>query len=281
MMAAEMHSAAHPKRRSLVLGLALPALVIVILPLVPIVPMSFTRTNVVAFLPHEWGLRAYELLFAAPEWQTAFVFSLEAAALAMVFAVVAATGAAVGLSRLNFTGKQIVTAFMLAPLALPVVVLGLADFQFFARLRLNGSLLGIALAHGVVGVPYVFLTVRAALSRLDYSLVRAAASLGAGSLSILRWVYLPAIGPALAAGMMLAFVVSFEEVVVALFLSGPAAITLPVKLFNELQYNLSPVIMAVSTIIFGFVFIAVLAGTVVIEWRQVRANAVPIIRTPR
>lgn len=276
-----MAGAAQARKRPVVLALALPALLILILPLVPIVPMSFTQTNVVAFPPDEWGLRAYESLFATPEWRTAFVFSLEVAAVATVFAVVAATGAAVGLSRLHFAGKQIATALMLAPLALPVVVLGLADFQFFAQLRLNGTVLGIALAHGVIGVPYVFLTVRAALSRLDHSLVRAAASLGAGGLSILRWVYLPAIGPALGAGMMLAFVVSFEEVVVALSLSGPTAITLPVKLFTELQYNLSPVIMAVSTIILGFVFIAVLAGTIVNERRQMRAGRVLVIRTPR
>lgn len=269
-----MSAARRPRRTRrrvpVTLLLAIPALLILILPLIPIVPMSFTRTNVVAFPPPSWGLHAYAALFAAPDWGAALLVSLRVAALAAIFAVLAAVGAAVGLSRLRFPGKEAVTVLMLVPLALPVVVLGLADFQFFARLGLNGSVLGIALAHAVIAVPYVFVTVRAALTRLDTRLVSAATSLGAGSLSILRWVYLPAIGPALAAGALLAFVVSFEEVVVALFLSGPSAITLPVKLFTELQYNLSPVIMAVSTIILAAVLVLVLLGTLFSGPRRVR-----------
>ena len=167
---------------------------------------------------------------------------------------------------------HLVNGLVLAPLALPVVVLGLAQFEFFARLRLDGVLLGIALAHGVMEVPYVFLTMRAALTRLDITIVRAAESLGAGALSVFRWVYLPTLLPAILAGMALAFGASFEEVVIALFLSGPHAITLPVKLYTELQYNLSPIVLAVATLILMAVLTAGLIAAAVAGTKR-RADA--------
>jgi len=149
-----------------------------------------------------------------------------------------------------------------------VVVLALGTFQFFIQIQINGTLAGIALAHAVLGVPYVFLTVRAALSKLDMALVRSAMSLGAGTLDVLRWVYLPAILPALLSGALLVFVVSFDEVVVSLFLSGPGALTLPVKLLTEVQFNLSPTIMAVSALLLAVVVFAVVLGIVMFGVRR-------------
>ena len=246
--------------RPLVLILALPALLFLVLPLLPIIPMSFTAGQVLEFPPSEWGLTAYRELFADSGWQHAIVFSLKAAALSVGMSVVAATFAAIGLPRLQMRGEGLAAALILVPLAMPVVVLALGTFQFFLQVRLNGTLIGIAIAHAVLGVPYVFLTVRAALSKLDMALVRSAMSLGADTWSVLRWVYLPAILPALLSGALLVFVVSFDEVIIALFISGPGAITFPVKLFTEVQFNLSPAIMAVSTLLLLAVVLAVLGG---------------------
>ncbi len=257
-----------PGRPSLVLLLALPGLVFLVLPILAVVPMSFTAGQVVEFPPAAWGLSAYRELFADSRWGQAIVFSLQVSALAVALSVVAAGFAAIGLSRLRTRGEGLITALILAPLAMPVVVLALGTFQLFLQVRLNGTLLGIALAHGVLGVPYVFLTVRAALSKLDLALVRSAMSLGAGTWSVLRWVYLPAILPALLSGALLVFVVSFDEVVIALFISGPGAITFPVKLLTEVQFNLSPVIMAVSTLLLAFVVVSVLAGVLLFGFRR-------------
>ena len=257
---------ARPARRRrtaappLVLILAMPALLLLVLPILPVIPMSFTAGQVVEFPPSAWGLKAYRELVADAGWRQAIVFSLKVAALAVLLSVVTATLAAIGLPRLRSRGEGLIAAVILAPLAMPVVVLALGTFQFFIQIKLNGTLIGIAIAHGVLGVPFVFLTVRAALSKLDVSLVRSAMSLGAGTWSVLRWVYLPAILPALLSGALLVFVVSFDEVVISLFISGPGAITFPVKLFTEVQFNLSPAIMAVSTLLLAAVVLVVVIG---------------------
>lgn len=257
-----------PTTGPLGLLLALPGLLFLLVPILAVVPMSFTAGQVVEFPPEEWGLAAYRALFADPRWGQAIVFSLKVSAVAVVLSVVAAGFAAIGLSRLHMRGEALVTAVILAPLAMPVVVLALGTFQFFIQIQINGTLAGIALAHAVLGVPYVFLTVRAALSKLDMALVRSAMSLGAGTLDVLRWVYLPAILPALLSGALLVFVVSFDEVVVSLFLSGPGALTLPVKLLTEVQFNLSPTIMAVSALLLAVVVFAVVLGIVMFGVRR-------------
>ena len=246
--------------KPLVLILAMPALLFLVLPILPVIPMSFTAGHVVEFPPSAWGLNAYRELFADDGWRQAIVFSLKVSALAVFLSVVTAALAAIGLPRLQMRGEGLIAAVILIPLAMPVVVLALGTFQFFIQLQLNGTLIGIAIAHGVLGVPFVFLTVRAALSKLDVALVRSAMSLGAGTWSVLRWVYLPAILPALLSGALLVFVVSFDEVVIALFISGPGAITFPVKLFTEVQFNLSPAIMAVSTLLLAVVVLSVVVG---------------------
>ena len=257
-----------PTTGPLVLLLALPGLLFLLLPILAVVPMSFTAGQVVEFPPEEWGLAAYRALFADPRWGQAIVFSLKVSAVAVVLSVVAAGFAAIGLSRLHMRGEALVTAVILAPLAMPVVVLALGTFQFFIQIQINGTLAGIALAHAVLGVPYVFLTVRAALSKLDMARVRSAMSRGAGTLDVLRWVYLPAILPALLSGALLVFVVSFDEVVVSLFLSGTGALTLPVKLLTEVQFNLSPTIMAVSALLLAVVVFAVVLGIVMFGVRR-------------
>jgi putative spermidine/putrescine transport system permease protein len=235
----------------------MPALVFLILPVLPVIPMSFTAGHIIVFPPKEWGLSAYSEVFSDVGWKNSIIFSLKVALLAILFAVTSAAFAAIGLSRLKFRGDGILTALILAPLAMPLVVLALGSFQFFIQVKLNGTLWGIAIAHGVLGVPYAFLTVRAALVKLDVSLIRAAVSLGAGPVSVFRWVYLPAIFPAILSGSLLVFIVSFDEVVIALFLAGPDTITFPVKLFTEVQFNLSPQIMAVSTMLLSFIVIVV------------------------
>jgi putative spermidine/putrescine transport system permease protein len=255
-----------PTTGPLVLLLALPGLLFLLLPILAVVPMSFTAGQVVEFPPEEWGLAAYRALFADPRWGQAIVFSLKVSAVAVVLSVVAAGFAAIGLSRRHMRGEALVTAVILAPLAMPVVVLALGTFQFFIQIQINGTLAGIALAHAVLGVPYVFLTVRAALSKLDMALVRSAMSLGAGTLDLLRWVYLPAILPALLSGALLVFVVSFDEVVVALFLAGPEQLTLPRQMFNGIRENITPTIAAVATLLILFTTSLLLA----LEWLRGR-----------
>lgn len=261
------------QRHPVTLFAAVLPLALLVLPMLAIVPMSFTATDVVSLPPQRWGFDAYRHLLVAPGWGSSVASSLEVAAGAALLAVICGTAAAIGIGRLSGILSNLVTALVLTPLALPVVVMGLAQFQFFARLHLDGTLSGIALAHAVLGVPYVFLTMRAALARLDANLLYAAESLGAGAWSLLRWIYLPILLPAVLAGALLAFGASLEEVVIAMFLSGPRAITLPVKLFTELQYNLSPIILAVATLLLAVVLAFGVAVAAVLRW-QGRTKAV-------
>jgi putative spermidine/putrescine transport system permease protein len=252
----------------LMLMLAIPALLFLVLPILLVIPMSFTAGHVVEFPPSAWGLNAYRELFADDGWRQAIIFSFKVSVLAVFLSVVTAGLAAIGLTRLQVRGEGLIAAVILTPLAMPVVVLALGTFQFFNQLQLTGTLVGFAIAHGVLGVPYVFLTARAALSKLDIALVRSAMSLGAGTWSVLRWVYLPSILPALISGALLVFVVSFDEVVIAFFISGPSAITFPVKLFTEVQFNLSPVIMAVATLLLVGVTVSVVVGVLLLGARR-------------
>jgi len=249
--------------------LAMPALVFLVLPVLPVIPMSFTAGQIIEFPPSEWGVSAYSAVIADAGWKDSILFSLKVALLAILFAVTSAALAAIGLSRVKFRGDAIFTALILAPLAMPVVVLALGSFQFFIQVKLNGTLWGLAIAHGVLGVPYAFLTVRAALIKLDVALIRSAVSLGAGPVAVFRWVYLPAIFPAILSGALLVFIVSFDEVVIALFLAGPDAITFPVKLFTEVQFNLSPEIMAVSTLLLSIVVLLVVIVVTALGTRRV------------
>ncbi len=267
--AADDTGTAPPRRRaapwsgvSLPLLLALPPMLFLVLPMFLVIPMSFTDGQILAFPPSDWGFGAYREVFADEGWRTSILFSLEVAALAVVVSVTAAGLAAIGVSRCPRALGNWVSAVVLVPLSMPVVVLALGSFQMYNEWGLTGTLLGFALSHSVIGAPYVFITVRAALAKMDVALVRSAMSLGAGTWSVLRWVYLPAIGPALLSGALLVFIVSFDEVVIALFISGPAAISFPVKLFTDLQFNLSPAIMAISTLLLAVVVSLVLAGLV-------------------
>jgi putative spermidine/putrescine transport system permease protein len=246
----------------------MPALLLLALPMLTIIPMSFTAGHVVEFPPTQWGLGAYREVFADDGWREAIQFSLKVAALAVLMSVVAATLAAIGLTQLKIRGEALMTALILTPLAMPVVVLALGTFQLFIQVGLTGTLAGVAIVHGVLGVPYVFLTVRAALTKLDMAMVRSAMSLGAGTWSVMRWVYLPALLPALISGALLAFVVSFDEVVIALFISGPGAVTFPVKLFTDVQQNLSPAVMAVSTLLLMVVVFAVVVAVAALGARR-------------
>lgn len=224
-------------------------LLFLVLPLFIVIPMSFINGHIIEFPPHEWGLDAYRHVLTSISWGTAILYSVKVALLSVVVTSITAGLAAVGASRLPYKFEATLSALILVPLSMPVIVLALSTFQIFNNWGISGTTTAFVIAYGVLGAPYVFVVVRAALVKLDVKLIQSATSLGAGTWSLLRWVYIPSLRPAIATGALLVFAVSFDEVVVALFISGPDSITFPVKLFNETQFNLTPDIMAVATIV--------------------------------
>jgi ABC-type spermidine/putrescine transport system permease subunit II len=254
---------------------ALPIFVFLLLPTVIVAPMSVTPKSQIVFPPGGFSIHAYRSLVQEESWREATLTSLKVASIAIVIGTLVGGTAAIALHGTRFFGKSIVVGICLAPIVAPVIVLALADFQLFASWHILGTVRAIGLAHSVLAAPFVYLTVSASLAGLNPDLVRSAASLGAGPLSLLRHVYLPAISPGLLAGMVFAFAVSFDETVIALFLQGPDATTLPVKMFAAIQYELSPEIAAMSTLLVAISTIVFLVQGLVVLQRRSAARALP------
>lgn len=221
--------------------LALPALIVV--------PLAFSSATSFVFPPPGFSTQWFESFLGDPRWRTALVNSLAVATLSMILATVLGTLAAFGIDRARFPGRGLLQYLILSPMIIPIILIGIAYYTFFLPLRLTGELPGFVIAHTVLALPFVVTSVTPALTTFDRRLELAAASLGAGNVTTFRLVTLPLIMPAIISGAIFAFVTSFDEIVVAIFLTGPYMTTIPVRMFNAVSRELDPTIAAVSTII--------------------------------
>lgn len=224
-------------------------LVFLILPILVIVPLSFNADSFLMYPMSGFSLRWYEDFFTSPAWRRALANSLIISPLATLLAVVLGTTAAIGLVRARFPGKALLTAILISPMVVPVVIVAVALYMAFAPFGLTGSYVGLVLAHAVLGVPFVVTTVTATLQGFDFNLVRAANSLGAGPLTTFFRVTLPQVAPGVISGGLFAFAISFDEVVVTLFLASPEQATLPRQMFSGIRENISPTIAAAATLL--------------------------------
>lgn len=240
-----------------------------VLPVLVILPLSFSAGSFLTFPLPGLSLRWYEELFASGPWQLSFRNSMIVASATTALATFLGTLAALGLSRADFPGKALVMAVVISPMVVPIVIVGVGVYFFYAPLGLTGSLLGLTLAHTVLAVPFVVITVSATLAGFDHNLVRAAASLGAPPVTVFRRVVLPTIAPGVVSGAIFAFVVSFDEVVIALFLTGPGERTLPRQMFVGIRENISPVIAAAATLLI-LLSIVLMATTEILRRRSAR-----------
>jgi len=245
-----------------------------VIPTLIVVPMALTPKNILEFPPSGFSLHSFADFFASDEWMSSLLISVEVAVIAVAVATVVGALAAIALHGAKFRGCGLVVGLILLPIATPLIVLAIGFFGFFARLHLVATPLGIGLAHSLLAMPYVYLCVSASLSGLDLQLVRAVQSMGGGVLAVFRFAYLPVILPGLVGGMVFAFAVSFDEVVIAYFLQGPDATTLPVRIFLNLQYNLTPVVAAVSTLLL-LVTVLLLGMQMVFLKRRSRMSFLP------
>lgn len=210
--------------------------------------ISFTPGEMLLPPKGEWSLRWYRTFFDRPEWSESLGHSLGIGVLAALTAAVTGTSAAVAVSRYRFPGQRLLRSVVMLPLFVPALILGLALLPVVRITGLWGSPLSVAFAHGLQGLPLVFLAVRGALEDMDRNLEAAARGLGAGGREVFLWVTLPSIAPAVATGALLAFIVSFNELIIALFLCTPAIDTLPKVIWPNLRYTLSPLVAAASGI---------------------------------
>ncbi|WP_406002478.1 ABC transporter permease [Streptomyces sp. NBC_00829] len=266
---------ASPRHLSALIA-SVPVFVFLVVPTLIVLPMAFTGSRYITFPPGRLSTEAVSGFFVDQAWMSALLASLQAAGVAVVISVLLGATAAVALHGRTFPGKAAVTGLILAPMIVPAVVLALAFYQFFISAGLVGTVLPIGLAHAVIAVPYAFLTVRASLAGLNPALVRSASSLGAGTWSVLRFVYLPVIRPGLIAGALFAFSVSIDETVIALFLQSPHATTLPVKMFTDIQYNLTPKIAVSSAMLVTVATIGLLVQVCLTIRRRSIARLLPL-----
>lgn len=224
-------------------------------PILVIIPLSFNAQDfftftreMLAFDPAGYSLKHYVDFFTNPDWQLATRNSLLIAPMATLISVSLGTLAAVGLSQSHVPFKRAIMAILISPMIVPLIISAAGMYFFFSAIGLQGTYWGVVLAHAILGIPFVIITVTATLVGFDRSLTRAAASMGAGPLTTFRRVQLPLILPGVISGALFAFITSFDEVVVVIFVGSAAQQTLPWQMFIGLREQISPTILAVATL---------------------------------
>ncbi|MCC7425820.1 MAG: ABC transporter permease [Alphaproteobacteria bacterium] len=220
-----------------------------VLPILVVVPLSFTAGELLVLPAPGFSLRWYELFFTDQRWLLASRNSLIVGVLATLAATALGTLAAIGLWLGSFRGRGLLLAVLALPLAVPAIISALALYFAFSAVGLANSLAGLVLGHTVLAAPVVVVTVLAQLRMVDRALLQAATSLGAGPVRLFRRVLLPLILPGVASGAVFAFATSFDDLMVALFLAGPGQFTLPREMYAGLREQLSPTICAAATVL--------------------------------
>jgi len=228
-----------------------------LLPTIIVVPISFSAAEFISFPPVGFSLRWYELFFTSGQWQNAAINSFMVAVGATVLATILGTMASIGVMRLSKRLATPITMTFLLPLMMPSIVTAIALYSGYARIGISGTIFGLSLAHAILGLPFVLINVSAALQKMDWRTENAARSLGASPIRAFFLVTLPAIRPGIVAGAAFAFLTSFDDVVVALFMSGIDATTLPVQMWNGIRFEISPAVAAASSILLAFSCIVV------------------------
>lgn len=247
-------------------ALAAAVLVFLIAPVVIILIVSFSGADYLRFPPPSLSLRWYQRFVGVPGWRAAIEVSVRVAGLTMIFATALGILASLGLVRGRFRWKGAIYAFLLSPTIVPTIITAIALYFFFARFKATGSILAMALGHTVLALPVVVIIVSATLQGFDIRLEQAALSLGASRLLALRRITLPLIGPGILSAALFAFLTSFDELLIPLFLSGVKAQTLTVRIWNSLLLEVDPTIAAVSSFLIGLTT-AILGASAVLRRR--------------
>ena len=224
-----------------------------IMPILVIIPLGFNPVPFFTYPMEGFSWRWYGEIFGDSPisilWQRSMVNSVLIAVCSTLLATVLGTLAALGLTRAEFPGKPAVMAILISPIMVPIVVIAVGMFYFYAQVGLVSTLTGIILAHTTLGVPFVVITVAATLQGFDHNLVRAGAILGANPVRVFRKVTLPIITPGVVSGSLFAFAASWDEIVVVLFLASTEQHTVPRRMWSGIRELLSPTIIAAATML--------------------------------
>ncbi|WP_108262542.1 ABC transporter permease [Mangrovicoccus ximenensis] len=217
-------------------------------PIVVVLGVSFTPEGFLEFPPSGISLRWYEAILDNPDFIQAAWISLQLAFAAATVATLLAIPAALAIGQSRFRGRDALQAIFLSPLMVPTVVLGIAFLRFLSLFGLNGTFAGLTACHAIIITPFILRLVLAAVTGLDMSAARAAESLGAGRWTVFRRITLPAILPGVVGGWVLAFITSFDELTVTVFIVNPSTTTLPVRMFSHITQTTDPLVASVSSV---------------------------------
>lgn len=249
-----------------VLIFALLVALFVVGPLLVVVPMSFSTATSFEFPPPGYWLGYYKAFFADTRWTQPVINSIGIGLATMLLTMLLVIPASFAMVRQRFFGRSFINLLLMMPMIVPHIVMALGYYSYFSYLKIIHSPLGVVLAHTCLSVPVSYLIISAALKGFDRNLERAAMNLGASPLRTFWEVTFPVLRPGFLIGGLFAFIHSFDEAVVAIFISGQAASTLPRKMFDSIRIEADPIISVVSTLLFGAVLLAVLSP---LMWRAV------------
>ena len=235
--------------RCMVLGAAWTVLGFLVLPMVIIFPVSLTDQYYLSLPQERLSLEHYEAFFTNEIWLSATFQSFVIATASTALAVLLGTLCAIGCWRISTRASDSVRSFMLVPIIVPTVVQALALYRFWIDLRLVDTYAGVILAHTLITIPYVVITVSASLARFDLRIEQAARNLGASISQTIRLVIVPRIMPGVLSGAIFAFTISFDEIVMVLFITSRNIYTLPKRIWNGIQDHLDPTIAAIATML--------------------------------
>ena len=244
-------------------------------PILVIVPLSFNAEPYFTFTdgmlrldPDAYSLRWYQSIVEDEAWGRALINSLIIGVASTVLATVLGTLAALGLANPAMPGRALITALLISPMITPIIIVAVGVFFFYSSLGLGQTHFGLILAHAALGAPFVVITVTATLAGFDRTLLRAAASLGAGPARRFFRVQLPLIAPGVFSGGLFAFAASFDEVVVVLFLGGLEQRTIPRQMWSGIREQISPAILALAVFLIAFAVVVLLT----VDWLRRRSS---------
>ena len=233
-------------------------LVFLVAPALIAIPVSLTSQNYLSLPWDGLSLQYYREVFTSPDWMSSFFQSLMIGLTSAALATVMGTLAAVGLWRLSSRWGEVLRGFLLLPLVIPPIIAAMAFYRLYVPLRLIDTYTGLILAHAVLASPLVLITVGASLAGFDRRLEQASRNLGASASQTLWRVILPSIRPGVISGAVFAFIASWDEIVVTLFLSKFSVYTLPRRMWNGIRENTDPAVAAAAVVLLGVTFAAFL-----------------------
>jgi len=228
---------------------AMAAMIFLLLPSLIVVPMSFSDSELIIFPPKGYSFHLYQRYVEEAGWVSATILSLRVAIWTTILSICLGVPAAYALVRGNFPGRRMLAMFLLSPIMLPSVVLALAFYIYFVRISLSHGELRLVLAHCVATLPFVVVTAAAGIQTVDANIERAATIMGASRIYVFRTVTLPLVIPSIVAGALFTFLISFDEIIISIFVAKAGDTTLPIKMFSSLVFEVSPVLAAISTML--------------------------------